>query len=92
LVAIARAAKLFVSGDTGPLHIAGATGTPIVALFGPTSPARNGPWDHRDVSISRYESCACHCKRVCQREESWCLGQISVDEVRRAIETRVGPS
>jgi lipopolysaccharide heptosyltransferase I len=92
LVAIARAAKLFVSGDTGPLHIAGATGTPSVALFGPTSPARNGPWDHRDVSISRYESCACHYKRVCQREESWCLGQISVDEVRRAIETRVGPS
>ena len=92
LVAIARAAKLFVSGDTGPLHIAGATGTPIVALFGPTSPARNGPWDHRDVSISRYESCDCHYKRACQREHGWCLGQISVDEVMRAIEQRVGPS
>jgi lipopolysaccharide heptosyltransferase I len=90
LVAIARAAKLFVSGDTGPLHIAGATGTPIVALFGPTSPARNGPWDHRDVSISRYDSCACHYKRACQREHNWCLGQISVDEVMRAIERRMG--
>ena len=90
LVAIARAAKLFVSGDTGPLHIAGATGTPIVALFGPTSPARNGPWDHRDVSISRYDSCACHYKRACQREPTWCLGQISVDEVKRAIEQRMG--
>lgn len=89
LVAIARAAKLFVSGDTGPLHIAGATGTPIVALFGPTSPARNGPWDHRDVSISRYDSCACHYKRACQREQTWCLGQISVDEVKRAIEQRM---
>ena len=90
LVAIARAAKLFVSGDTGPLHIAGATGTPIVALFGPTSPARNGPWDHRDVSISRYDSCACHYKRSCQREDTWCLGEISVEEVKRAIETRMG--
>ena len=92
LVAIARAAKLFVSGDTGPLHIAGATGTPIVALFGPTSPARNGPWDHRDVSISRYDSCACHYKRACERAETWCLGEISVDEVMRAIEKRMGPS
>jgi ADP-heptose:LPS heptosyltransferase len=90
LVAIARAAKLFVSGDTGPLHIAGATGTPIVALFGPTSPARNGPWDPRDVSISRYDSCACHYKRACQREHDWCLGHISVDEVMRAIERRLG--
>ncbi|MEO6222024.1 MAG: glycosyltransferase family 9 protein [Vicinamibacterales bacterium] len=90
LVAIARAARLFVSGDTGPLHIAGATATPIVALFGPTSPARNGPWDDRDVSISRYDSCACHYKRVCQRQGSWCLAQITVDEVTRAIRERLG--
>lgn len=89
LVAIAGAAKLFVSGDTGPLHIAGATGTPIVALFGPTSPARNGPWDDRDVSISRYDTCDCHYKRECQRPGSWCLGQITVDEVTRAIATRM---
>lgn len=92
LVAIARAARLFVSGDTGPLHIAGATGTPIVALFGPTSPARNGPWDDRDVSISRYESCACHYKRTCQREGSWCLATISVDDVTSAIRKRIGRS
>jgi lipopolysaccharide heptosyltransferase I len=90
LVAIARAAKLFVSGDTGPTHIAGATGTPIVALFGPTSPGRNGPWDPRDVTISRYESCQCHYKRACQVEGQWCLGQISVDEVKDAIRKRMG--
>ena len=100
LVAIARASKLFVSGDTGPLHIAGATGAPIVALFGPTSPARNGPWDPRDVSISRYDSCSCHYKRACQRrdatshssEDRWCLGEISVDEVMNAIKQRMGSS
>ena len=89
LVAIARAAKLFVSGDTGPTHIAGATGTPIVALFGPTSPERNGPWDPRDVSISKYESCQCHYKRACQVEAQWCLGQISVDDVKAAIRKRL---
>lgn len=90
LVAIARAAKLFVSGDTGPLHIAGATGTPIVALFGPTTPARNGPWDDRDVSISRYDSCDCHYKRQCRRPATWCLGSVTVDEVTRAIARRLG--
>ena len=36
--------ELMVSGDTGPLHIAAAVGTPVVALFGPTHPERNGPW------------------------------------------------
>ena len=36
-------------GDTGPLHIAAAAGTPIVAIFGPTDPDRNGPWDPDDV-------------------------------------------
>lgn len=90
LVAIARAAKLFVSGDTGPLHIAGATATPIVALFGPTTPARNGPWDDRDVSISRYDSCDCHYKRQCHRQPTWCLGDVTVDDVTRAIARRVG--
>ena len=37
-------ARVMVSGDTGPLHIAAAVGTPIVALFGPTKSERNGPW------------------------------------------------
>ena len=90
LVAIARAARLFVSGDTGPLHIAGATATPIVALFGPTTPTRNGPWDDRDVSISRYESCVCHYKRMCQRPGAWCLDAITVDEVVSAVTRRLG--
>ena len=49
LVALARAAALIVSGDTGPLHIAAAVGTPIVGVFGPTDPARNGPWSRDDV-------------------------------------------
>ena len=44
LVALARGAALMISGDTGPTHIAAAVGTPIVGLFGPTRPARNGPW------------------------------------------------
>ena len=65
LLALAKESKLFVSGDTGPLHLACAMSAPVVALFGPTTPQRNGPWDDRDVSISRYASCDCHYERVC---------------------------
>ena len=43
LGALLSLARLVVAADTGPLHLAAALGTPVVALFGPTDPARNGP-------------------------------------------------
>ncbi|HLG55113.1 MAG TPA: lipopolysaccharide heptosyltransferase I [Vicinamibacterales bacterium] len=88
IVAIAKGASLMVSGDTGPLHIGAAVGTPIVALFGPTSAERNGPWAASDISISRFDRCACHYERQCRRSQS-CIDDISVDEVMAAIERRV---
>jgi lipopolysaccharide heptosyltransferase I len=89
LLALASEARLMVSGDTGPVHLAAARGCPIVAVFGPTTPDRNGPWDDRDVSISRYADCACHYQRTCQRAGRWCLESIGVDEVMAAITRRV---
>ena len=44
LMSLLRSAVCVVGGDTGPLHLAVALGTPVVALFGPTDPARNGPY------------------------------------------------
>jgi len=44
LVALTRRARLFIGGDTGPMHLAAALKVPVVALFGPTDPARNGPY------------------------------------------------
>jgi heptosyltransferase-1 len=44
LIALTRRACLFIGGDTGPMHLAAALGVPVVALFGPTDPARNGPF------------------------------------------------
>lgn len=44
LAHVAAGAALFVGNDTGPLHLADALGTPTLALFGPTDPARNGPY------------------------------------------------
>jgi heptosyltransferase I len=88
LVALARGASLMVSGDTGPTHIAAAIGTPIVSLFGPTRPQRNGPWSPKDIAVSRDAVCQCHHLRRC-RLASMCLLDIDVDEVVNAIDKRL---
>lgn len=44
LVALVRRSTVVVGGDSGPMHLAAALGVPVVALFGPTDPERNGPW------------------------------------------------
>ena len=90
LFGVARGAALMVSGDTGPLHIATAVGTPVVALFGPTDPLRNGPWSPFDAVVSRFEQCSCHYQRRCRRPQD-CLGDIGVDEVMAVVEQRLGP-
>jgi heptosyltransferase-1 len=43
LIPLLGRARMFIGGDTGPLHLACALGVPVVAIFGPTSPVRNGP-------------------------------------------------
>jgi heptosyltransferase-1 len=91
LVELSRAATIVVSGDTGPLHIAAAVGTPVVALYGPTNPARNGPWSADDQVVSRFESCGCHYERTCRQPE-WCLRALPVAEVTAAIQQRLSSS
>ena len=66
------------------------SGTPIVALFGPTDPDRNGPWSPDDVVVSRYEACGCHYERRCQPAVRWCLGELPVAEVTAAVQQRLG--
>ena len=88
LISLTKAAALMISGDTGPLHIAGAVGTPLVGIFGPTDPQRNGPWTEDDLVVSRYRSCACHYQRQC-RIAGWCLLDISPREVMQLVDRRL---
>ena len=88
VASLATGARLVVSGDTGPLHIAGAVGAPLVAIFGPTWTERNGPWGSADVTITRYDVCQCHYARQC-RTGARCIEDIRVDEVIAAVERRV---
>jgi lipopolysaccharide heptosyltransferase I len=86
-VALARRAALFVGGDTGPLHLAAAAGTPIVGLYGPTSPERNGPFDPKDIAVGR----DLWCRTDCHRRSCWhweCM-DIPLDDVKRAISLRL---
>lgn len=50
-VALVRRASFLVGGDSGPLHVAVAVGTPVVGLYGPTDPARNGPYSKADIVV-----------------------------------------
>ena len=51
LIALTRRASLFIGGDTGPMHLAAALQVPVVAIFGPTDPARNGPYGTRSIVL-----------------------------------------
>jgi heptosyltransferase I len=88
IAGIARAARLMISGDTGPMHIAAAVGTPLVTLFGPTRPDRNGPWALYDIALSRVDRCSCIYERQCRRDVP-CITDIGVDEVLAAVERRL---
>ena len=88
LVSLSKAAALMISGDTGPMHIAAACGTPLIGIFGPTDPQRNGPWTEDDLVVSRYRACACHYQRQC-RISGWCLLDISPREVLDLAERRL---
>lgn len=88
LLSLLRGAALMIAGDTGPAHIAAALGTPIVGLYGPTRPSRNGPWAPDDITLSKDAECQCHHLRQCTRERM-CVLDIEVADVVRAARRRL---
>jgi lipopolysaccharide heptosyltransferase I len=56
LIAVMQRASLVIGGDTGPMHLAAALRIPVVALFGPTQPERNGPYATRSVVLRSPQS------------------------------------
>ncbi|MGH9616066.1 MAG: glycosyltransferase family 9 protein [Acidobacteriaceae bacterium] len=63
LIACTRRASLFIGGDTGPVHLAAALGIPVVGIYGPTNPARNGPYGTRAVVLRHPGSTRDHTRR-----------------------------
>ncbi len=65
LIELMRGAKLAITNDSGPMHIAAAFGVPVVAVFGPTSAGRTGPYGDRHVVVESGISCAPCFKKKC---------------------------
>lgn len=83
-----RRADAFVTGDTGPMHIAAAVGTPIVAIFGPANPLRTGPYTDRAQVLYKKLSCSpCYARDRCPLGHAVpaCMAEISVAEVQCAV-------
>ncbi len=83
LAAVCRRCRLFVGNDTGPTHVASASGTPVIALFGPANPERSRPWGRNNVVIKKDLPCSPCSKIICK--ELNCMKSISVEEVLRAV-------
>lgn len=81
LIALTRRAKVFVGGDTGPMHLAAALRIPVVGIFGPTDPARNGPYGTRSIVLRNPSSPTTHTRRS-QPDEG--MLEISVEDVVEA--------
>jgi lipopolysaccharide heptosyltransferase II len=92
LVAVLRAAQVVVSNDSGPMHVAAALERPVVALFGPTNPARTGPYLAAARVIRKALPCSpCYLRRLSQcPHQHQCLRQIGVEEVFTQIADLAG--
>lgn len=87
LMALLRSARFLIAADTGPLHLASALGTPVIGLYGPTDPSRNGPYSAKDIVV----------RNATPEEITYSRGKfpapsmlsITVDQVLDAIERRL---
>ena len=87
---VIRRASLFVGPDSGPMHIAAATSTPIVALFGPTLPENFAPWQAKAILIQKDLECRPCKQRRCLTEDFRCLRSIEPTEVYEACQKFLG--
>ena len=90
LRALIGRSRLFLGGDTGPLHIAATTGTPVVGLYGPTLPARSAPWRDPAIPTFSLEVSGLPCRpceqRVCDPGDFRCLTTLRPKDVISAAE------
>ncbi len=89
LPALLKSAVLLVTNDSGPMHVAAAVGTPVVAMFGPTSPLRTGPYGPGHAVLTHRVVCSPCFSRVCRnRVHLECLAGITSHQVLAAVRER----
>jgi ADP-heptose:LPS heptosyltransferase len=81
---------LFIGGDTGPLHVAATTATPVVGIYGPTLPVRSAPWRDPRVPTESVEVNGLPCRpcnqRACEPGDFRCLTTLTPEQVISAAE------
>ena len=85
LAALLTRVNLLITNDSGPMHIAAALGTPVVALFGPTDPELTGPYGRGHVVIRKNLDCSPCLRRPCIEGKPVCMETITVEEVVKAV-------
>lgn len=79
---------LVIGNDSGPMHMAAAAGTPVLALFGPTDPVRSGPYGAGHRVLQPPEGVCRGCRqKICRRSDGACLAAISVEQVMEVAES-----
>ncbi len=88
LIALLRRQRVFITNDSGPMHLAAAVGTPVIALFGPTDPARTGPYGAGHTVLRSGVPCSpCFSRRCANVVEMECLATIRPQQVTDAAAT-----
>ncbi|MFA5072412.1 MAG: lipopolysaccharide heptosyltransferase II [Nitrospirota bacterium] len=93
--ALLKRSSFFLGNDSGIMHIAAAIGVPLVAIFGPQSPVKFGPWSAHATALYKHFPCSpCRQKffRECKPSERFrpfCIEEITVEDVMRELKTRL---
>ncbi len=90
LAALAAVCDVFLSNDTGPLHLAAATGTQVVGIYTCTNPKRTGPYGRNAITVQSCVWCAPSYVKTCERLE--CMTEVSPDRVWPALAMQLAKS
>lgn len=87
LAELFRRCSVVISNDSGPMHLAAAVGTPVVAIFGPTDPALTGPYGNRHVVLRSDIPCSpCMKPRCAHKPRMECMTSVTVEQVLAAVQ------
>ena len=93
--ALIRQCHLYIGNDTGPMHIAAAVGTRVIAIFGPTDAGRSGPYGAKHIVIAEKIECnPCHPGKKpggCKRGKCRAMEAVSLEQVVEAVECEARP-
>ncbi len=89
LGAIIQCCNLYITSDSGPMHISAALGVPTIALFGPTDPTRHGPYGKGNTVLKKDIECSPCYKRECKMKNNACMKAIHPEDVVEAVKKYV---